>query len=251
MLLSIITVCLNSEAKIVPTIESIKKQTFKDYEYILIDGASSDNSVLVARRFVSEISKMSIFSEKDEGVYDAMNKGIQKAKGDYIYFLNAGDTLYNSNVLEKCAEYLRESYDICYGKIQTGRMIEGYPDKLTIFYLIFHEKMICHQAIFAKRRLLEEIRFNKEFLICADRDWLIKAIKNGASYKYMSQIIIADYEQFGLSSQFEKFKLESLQIAKEQGGIIAMIFVYIKHLFRMELLCIKKVERILFSIFNY
>lgn len=183
---SVITVCFNSERYIEKTIESVKKQTYSNIEYIIVDGKSTDNTTKIIynnKRFVSKI-----ISEKDNGIYDAMNKGIKNATGDLIYFLNSGDFFFNDSVVEHIIQSINQNNDcdIIYGdwiyydnnsiKLNTGFR----RDKYEIIW-----KGINHQAIFTRRSVFEESGlFNLRFEIFGDYDWLLQSILK-RKYKLM------------------------------------------------------------------
>ncbi len=229
MKITIVTVCMNCEKEIVSTIKSVISQTYLDFEYIIIDGVSRDNTVQIATKLTEEKTNVRIISEKDKGIYDAMNKAIKLSKGEYIFFLNAGDYFVDNKVLENVANYLKNNKDIYYGNIRKNNIIERYPSKLSKFYLVYREKMICHQAIFAKREILEKYPFDyTTFKICADRDWLIKVKEKGATSEYMSNMLIANYDCNGVSSSNDKVQKESIKIGQKYGGTFTIIFIKIK-----------------------
>ena len=124
---SIITITFNASAVIEPTLRSIKSQTFLDYEYIVVDGASNDDTLAKVKN--SGIKNMKVISEHDNGLYDAMNKGIKKATGQYLIFLNAGDSFVNENVLTMYARASNDgTADIIYGQtclVDMSRNITG------------------------------------------------------------------------------------------------------------------------------
>lgn len=231
MKITIVTVCMNCEKEIVSTIESVISQTYLDFEYVIVDGKSKDNTVQVATKLTEGKRNVKIISEKDKGIYDAMNKSIKLSKGEYIFFLNAGDYLVDNKVLENVANCLKTNKDIYYGNIKKNNIniIEHYPTRLGKFYLVYREKMICHQAIFTKREILEKYPFDYiTFKICADRDWLIKVKEKGATSEYMSNILIANYDCNGVSSSKDKVQKESIKIAQKYGGTFTIIFIKIK-----------------------
>ena len=129
-MISVITVCYNAEKEIEKTIKSVLKQTYMDYEYIFIDGKSKDNTLEVINRYIPEFEKKGIriklVSEEDQGIYDAMNKGVKHASGEWINFMNAGDCFHDEYVLEKIAEHLSEEDDVVAGEYV---YIEGYLGK--------------------------------------------------------------------------------------------------------------------------
>ncbi len=114
MLLSIITVTYNAEKELPATMQSISEQTFGDYEHLVVDGASSDGTLAVAERYAS--GRTRVVSEPDQGLYDAMNKGLRLAEGDYVMFLNAGDALVGRDALARIARGLETGADVAYGQ---------------------------------------------------------------------------------------------------------------------------------------
>ena len=228
MLISIITVTYNCEDEIGKTLESVTKQSFKDYELLLIDGKSSDNTIQVANRYKDKIPNMRIYSEPDRGIYDAMNKGALLANGIYIYYLNAGDTFLDDALLKNVAKWLEDGKDIYYGSVLKGENIESYPKNIKILLLTLMEKMVCHQAIFSKRSLYTTNLYDLKYQICADREWLIRMLKKKASIERMDRLTICEYDLNGASSNYEKFSHESLRIAREYVGVIGVFVVRIK-----------------------
>ena len=110
-LISIITITFNAQETLKPTMESVCSQSFRDYEHIIVDGASKDDTLKIARSYEG----VRILSEPDRGLYDAMNKGLHLAKGEYVIFLNSGDTFHSEDTLEKYALYAKAGADIIYG----------------------------------------------------------------------------------------------------------------------------------------
>ena len=226
MLITIVTVCLNCEDVIEKTIKSVLKQRFDDFEYLIIDGKSSDSTLTIVNKYKN--NKIRVYSENDNGIYDAMNKASKLAKGKYIYYLNAGDTFVDDNVLLNVSKYLDDKHDICYGDVIYGNKLEKNSANYNLNYLVLHEKMICHQAIFSKTELLLKYPFDLNYKICADRDWLIRLVKDNKKLYYMNDLVIANYDINGVSSNYEKFSKESLDIAKKYKGNAAILFIKIK-----------------------
>lgn len=228
MLITIVTVCLNCEDVIEQTIKSVLKQRFDYFEYLIIDGKSSDNTLTIVNKYKN--NKIRVYSEKDNGIYDAMNKASKLAKGKYIYYLNAGDTFVDDIVLLNVSKYLDDKHDIYYGDVIYGNKVEKNSANYNLNYLVLHEKMICHQAIFVKKELLTNYSFNLQYKICADREWLIRLVKDNKKLYYMKDLIIANYDTNGISSNYEKFSKESLDIAKKYKGGLSCVFIRIKRL---------------------
>lgn len=201
--LSIITVNLNNKLGLQKTIESILNQSFTEYEYIVIDGASTDGSIEVIKQYSNRITYW--VSETDKGIYNAMNKGIIKAKGEYCYFLNSGDYLINKNVLfEICHFHLNE--DIVFGNIQ--KLINGKPniDKgphtSYLTFNNFYVGTINHMAAFQRRALFEKYGlFDENYKIVSDWLFYLKSIGLGeATVKYLD-ILVANFDLNGISNQ--------------------------------------------------
>lgn len=189
MKFSIITVCWNSQDTIEQTIQSVLNQTFKDFEYIIIDGQSTDNTLAIIDKYKDRITQF--ISEPDKGIYDAMNKGIDLAQGDYIMFLNADDVLFHENVLALTAQKANiEKYELLYGDLiflekENGNFKNRKQDNVNKIYLC--GGMLFHPTIFATKKLFEKIgKFDISYKIVADYEWILRAlIKNKATCKYL------------------------------------------------------------------
>ena len=168
--ISIITVVWSDKAGLERTIQSIINQTYDNVEFIIIDGGSSDGTVDVIKAYEDKIDYW--VSEKDAGIYDAMNKGIRAATGTWVNFMNAGDTFVDNQVLEKIHFEEFEAYALVYGnKIQNGKVI--YP--LNIKKLKLGEIMACHQSMFFNKKLLnDELLYDLNLPIYADYELVNK-----------------------------------------------------------------------------
>ncbi|MCM1236229.1 MAG: glycosyltransferase [Ruminococcus flavefaciens] len=190
MKISVITVCFRAERTIAKTIESVKHQTYADIEYIIIDGGSDDGTMTAIGETLAGYPAK-VISEPDRGIYDAMNKGVGLASGEYIHFLNAGDTYYDTHVIENAVCQIADTgADIVYGDIEYlypdgSRERRNYDRKcsLQIYYLT--GDCINHQAMFAARKLFADDLFDISLKICADRDWLMKKSKEKAAFHAM------------------------------------------------------------------
>jgi len=190
MKLSIITVNRNNAAGLDQTIQSVIKQTFRDFEYIIIDGASTDQSVEVIKKYSANISYW--VSEKDSGIYNAMNKGIRRASGEYLFFLNSGDYLVDNDSLQKVFS-LDYSEDLLYGDLffKKGEVTyrKNSPRMLSASFLLYGT--LPHPATFIKRKLFEIIgEYDEGIKISADHDFFQKAIlKLSCTYRHIDEPI--------------------------------------------------------------
>lgn len=207
MFLSIITINRNNAEGLKKTLDSVAAQTCRDFEHIIIDGASTDTSVEVIKDYIESPAGKNVsywVSEPDSGVYNAMNKGIKKASGDYCLFLNSGDWLIDKNVIKK-EQQGSHTEDIIYFDYLTIRKnkteIVKLPDILfdSTFLL---GPLINHQNEFIKTMLLKENPYNEKLKILADNEFNVKMIKrNNVSYKHYSYPISC-YEAYnGISSK--------------------------------------------------
>jgi len=194
---------------LIQTISSVRNQSFKDFEYIIIDGQSHDGSQKIIQQNEDIVSYW--ISEPDRGIYHAMNKGILASKGTYLLFLNSGDALEGNDVLSKVSNVLNKGYSIVYGnkvEIQKNGLVKlvKYPSRITSFYMKI--KFISHQTTFTKRQTLIDLNlYDESFSIAADTAFLIKAIfKYHVSYKYKN-VTIARFNTEGISSQQKNRKI--------------------------------------------
>ena len=191
MKLSIITVNYNNIEGLKKTLESVLTQNWKNFEFIVIDGGSSDGS-----KEIIELNNEKLdfwVSEPDKGIYNAMNKGIKASKGSYLLFLNSGDELRESTVLEAVESELNGGKDVYYGNLvfitDTVEQLEIYPDQLTFSF--FYESSLPHPAAFIKRDLFDKVfYYNEDYKIVSDWEFFMVAIcKEKASYKHIEKTI--------------------------------------------------------------
>jgi len=189
-LFTIITITFNNRDGLQRTATSIKTQTHTDYEWVIIDGASTDGTNLDFINYPSAY----IISETDKGIYDAMNKGITHSTGDYIIFMNAGDVFADAYVLEKIATETRAAPDFIYGdSIEDGHMKRARHHSKIIWGMFTH-----HQAMFYRRESLGRLRYDLNYKIAADYDLTIAFLKKAHLAKYIP-IPICIFETGGTS----------------------------------------------------
>lgn len=200
-LISLVTVVYNGEALIADTLRSAISQSYSNIELIIVDGGSTDQTVKVAKQFSEHIG--TLISEKDKGIYDAMNKGIMAAKGEWIYFLNAGDSFYDNGVLAEILSNVPPDIDLIYGKVQTVNeptginYINGRPVTLRDFY---REYPICHQAAFFRKKAFDNIGlYNDTYKLVADSEWFVRFFQSGKYKALFIDRIVAYYDIQGAS----------------------------------------------------
>lgn len=212
MKLSIITINYNNRCGLENTIKSVVRQTFSDYEWIVVDGGSVDGSEELLEKNALNFSYW--VSEKDSGIYNAMNKGIAQAKGNWLLFLNSGDCLFEKDTLEKV--FLGDcSADVLYGDrvVETpdGTIVNHYPQQLSL-YFFFHYS-ICHQATLYRRKLFDNHLYDESYSISADWAYNIDLVLRGATFKHLGFPIVI-YDNNGISSKYSDLQLLEINRVK-------------------------------------
>ncbi|MDR2146036.1 MAG: glycosyltransferase, partial [Tannerella sp.] len=208
---SIIIPTFNAGQTFQKCLESVVNQSFTNFEVLIMDGLSTDNTAEIATGFKD--SRIRIFSEKDDGIYDAMNKGIDSTKGEWLYFLGSDDTISDHDVLQKVYEAIKETgCKIIYGNIKAdgdndwvknGEIYDG-----PFNFKKLASKNICHQAIFYHKTVFKSVgNFNTTYKTCSDYDFNLKCY---AKYKFrFINIIVANYFAGGTSSKSEDVKMQN------------------------------------------
>jgi len=237
-LFSIITVTYNASETIRVTLESVKEQTCRLYEYIVIDGLSTDKTV----DFVKEarIDNCTIVSERDYGLYDAMNKGLGLANGDYVLFLNAGDSFHSPHTLEHFADAIMDNDypGIVYGQtdiVNANRERIGArhfkaPEMLTL-ESFSNGMVVCHQAFVVLRKLTSN--FNTKYKYSADYEWCIHCLQRSNRNQYINETVI-DYLNEGTTTRHHWRSLcERFNIMMYYYGIFPTLFCHIKKVLKL------------------
>lgn len=224
--LSIVTINYNNSDGLRRTLESVAAQTYRDIEHIVIDGGSNDGSVDIIKEYVNQCVMYDVIwvSEKDKGVYNAMNKGIMKANGDYIQILNSGDVLAASDVTERMVEAMRQ-LEIGNWKLENGsvpilygNMLKSYDGKTIInrdtcgngmytpeSFLYFYKGTLNHDCAYIRRDLFEKYGlYNEEMKICSDWEWYVKAIALGGEKAIYTNIDVTIFDMNGVSESHGK-----------------------------------------------
>ena len=228
---SIVTVTYNAEKVLEDTIQSVIAQTYKGIEYIIVDGASTDGTMSLIQKYRNHIHQ--VISEPDKGLYDAMNKGLQMATGDYVCFLNAGDTFHADNTLLQMTHTLNTPQlpDVLYGETaivdSEGHFLHmrrlSAPEALT--WKSFKQGMlVCHQAFFARRELASTTPYDLQYRFSADFDWCIRIMKQ-AQTLHNTRLTLIDYLNEGMTTKNHKASLkERFRImAKHYGWISTLL----------------------------
>lgn len=210
MRLSIITINYNDCAGLLKTIKSVISQTFKDFEWIVIDGGSSDGSRELIEQYADHFAYW--VSESDKGIYNAMNKGIKVAQGEYLQFLNSGDSFSDSKVLEKV--FVKDYEEdiifskrvlMCFGDGTTKEVVREKGNFFTPFNLI--DQNINHQSAFIRRELFERIGYYDEsYRIIADRKFFFDSILLHNAKTAMLDFVLVHYDGGGISSTIDSTK---------------------------------------------
>ena len=220
--LSVITIVYNNVRDIERTMLSVLNQTYDAIEYIVVDGASNDGTLEVIKRYEDRLAKL--ISEKDKGIYDAMNKGLALAAGDYVIFMNSGDEFYGNDTVAKVFATAADA-DIYYGETEMvndereslGQRRHTVPDKFN-WRSFKYGMSVSHQAIYIKRVLTEP--YDMRYQLSADIDWIIRAAKKAKKIVKVEGYV-AKYLVGGMSkAKHKQSLLERFDIMKRHYGLI-------------------------------
>lgn len=223
--LSIITVTYQAERYIEKTLQSISEQTYQDFEFILVDGESTDRTLDIAKEYASRIDKLII--EKDEGLYDAMNKGLENASGDFVWFINAGDYLTSKDLIAQLVPYLTDTTDVVYSDtyfVNKEGVVRGLrsvltphklPEKLT-WQSMEKGMLVCHQSFIARRSIAPHYLLSN---LSADLDWEIIVLKQSKTNVFFP-IPLSYYLEGGISNQnLKRSLLDRYEVLVKHFGI--------------------------------
>lgn len=225
---SVITVTYNAAAVLEDTIQSVITQTYHHVEYIIVDGGSTDGTLDIVAQYRDRIA--TVVSEPDKGLYDAMNKGMRLATGDYLCFLNAGDSFHEDDTLQSIAHSLTGSTlpDVIYGQTELvdseGHFVRmrrlSAPEHLN--WKSFRQGMlVCHQAFFAKRTLAES--YDLRYRFSADFDWCIRVMKR-AQTLHNTHLTLIDYLEEGMTTRNRRASLrERFRIMVKHYGWVSTV----------------------------
>ena len=195
--ITIITVCYNAEHTIENTIRSVLNQSYSNLEYIIVDGLSNDNTIEIINsyrtKFINKKIPFVIISEKDMGIYDAMNKGIEAAQGQWILFMNSDDKIADSSVLLKVFSKDNSGIDVIYGDSIQYDEKKKYPIKAKPIEMLPKRMPFMHQAVFVRSNLCKRYKFDLSYKLCSDYDFFFKLYSEGVNFKRIDLTICYYY----------------------------------------------------------
>jgi glycosyltransferase involved in cell wall biosynthesis len=248
---SIITISYNAEAVIARTLESVLSQTYEKVEHLIIDGASTDKTLSIVEDYKrrSDASgmghKVIIQSEPDHGIYDAMNKGLTQALGDYVLYMNAGDYFPSADTLEQIARSCKlndlpfeQLPAVLYGNTDIVDSEGHYlhprrlqpPEHLT-WRSFRHGMLVCHQAFYARTDIAKNLQYNTEYRYSADVDWCIRVMREGERAGlplYNINKVVACYTEEGATTRHHKESLkERFRIMCRHYGYLSTVLMHL------------------------
>ena len=235
MKISIITVTYNAASVLKRTLDSVKAQSWQQIEHLIIDGASKDETISMAETYKAQCPyEVVILSEPDKGLYDAMNKGLRLATGDYLVFLNAGDTLHAADTLETIVRSAQPLPGVLYGDTaitdEQGNFLHlrrlRPPKKLS--WKSFRQGMlVCHQAFYALTDIAKDLPYDPRYRYSADVDWCIRVMKEAQKRQLPlvnTQAILADYQEEGQTTIHHRDSLkERFDVMRRHYGLFSTV----------------------------
>ena len=240
MKLSIITVTFNAENTLANTMLSVLSQSCQDYEYLIVDGNSSDGTMSIVKVFEDRVLKgefgigserLRCISEPDRGLYDAMNKGINLAHGDFVWFINAGDKIYSSETLQRVVDAINQNpdADVFYGQsiiINQNDEVLGERHRIAPVNLtkrsLLDGLVVCHQSVVVRRSIAPQ--YDLRYKLTADYDWMCRVLDVSRKNVYINDYL-SKFQAAGLSSQRRKQSLqERFAIMKRHFGLIPTLW---------------------------
>ena len=236
--ISIVTITYNAARSLQRTLDSVRSQRYPHIEHLIIDGASKDDTVKIAEEYKkTSPHEVTIQSEPDKGLYDAMNKGLQKATGDYIVFLNAGDSLYAEDTIQTIAEKAESRPAVIYGDTATtdaeGRFLHlrrHRPPKTLTWRSFKKGMLVCHQAFYVRLDIARQFPYNLKYRHSADVDWCIRIMKEAERLGLPlvnAHVIVANFEEGGDTTQHHRASLmERFNVMAEHYGWVQTFLLH-------------------------
>ena len=248
--ITIATVTWNAAPVLQRTLDSVAGQDYPHVQHVIVDGCSSDNTLTLLRQYQERESRdvtarhdILVLSEPDKGLYDAMNKAVALADGDYILFLNAGDKFHSPQVLSKVADKISSLPAVIYGDTDIvddqGRYLRPRhlrPPRQLSWQSFKQGMLVCHQAFFARTDIARQTRYNTKYRYSADYDWCIRIMKQGEALSLPlvnAGIVVADYLDGGMTTKnHRRSLLERLRIMANHYGWPTAVGMHITFLWR-------------------
>ena len=242
--ITVATVCLNAEDTIRRTIDSVLDQDFDDFEYLIIDGKSKDSTINIIREYSVLFNEKSIsyryLSEKDNGLYDAMNKAASLAKGEWIIYMNSGDTLLDESVLSRVSSCFSENINILYGDIllcDGGKYKFHKAGKIDTLNKCFP---IMHQACFTRVDIMQKYKFDTSYKISADYDFVLRLYNDDNSCIKKVDFVMSTFMMGGLSTTSILAREKDYSFARKKNNVkepgcakLSVFFMIIKEYLRL------------------
>ncbi|MBK8967632.1 MAG: glycosyltransferase [Lewinellaceae bacterium] len=231
---SIITVVFNGANLLPGTCESVRSQTYPHIEYLIIDGGSTDGTVDLIRQYAREMPNLHWISEKDHGLYDAMNKGLRLATGDFVWFLNCGDHIHTPETVAQLAALADDTTDVLYGEtllVGDDRLPAGTMSALSTrkipSRLNWHDylrgMLVVHQSFIPRRALAPKYISGN---LCADYDWSIRILKKSRKNVNAGQVL-SEYLMGGMSKQRHRQSLhDRFKVMRQHFGLIPALLAH-------------------------
>ena len=234
--ISIITICYNAASTITRTLRSVSAQTYPNIQYLIIDGASKDNTLELVRELAPEAE---VYSERDKGIYDAMNKGLDRATGDYVWYVNAGDALASPTTVEDLVRATCTGDilpDVLYGDT---RLIDAEDHDLGLRRLrpplqldwrSFRSGMlVCHQAFVAKRSISPH--YDLSYRFSADVDWCIRVLKEAKTTAFYPEPIALYLNEGTTTANHRASLIERFHVMRHHYGLVTTVLQHLRFLF--------------------
>jgi glycosyltransferase involved in cell wall biosynthesis len=241
--ISVVTITYNAESVLQRTLDSVLSQSYPYVEHLIIDGASKDGTLALVEQYREESTEQAashevvVLSEPDRGIYDAMNKGLQKATGDFVLFLNAGDTLPATDTLELVMDKADDGVGVLYGNTD---VVDGEgnflyhrrlqpPERLS--WRSFRQGMlVCHQAFYARTEIAREIPYDLQYRFSADVDWCIRVMKEAERRRLQLvnlHTVVANYLEEGATTKNHKVSLrERYLVMQRHYGVVQTFLLH-------------------------
>ncbi len=233
-LVTIVIATYNASKLVEMALESVINQRFSDWECIVVDGASSDDTVAIVNKYVSKDSRIRLISEPDRGIYDAFNKGWRNAKGEWIYYLGSDDALLPDGLYDLTHSCKLSDYDVVYGHVKDKLANSDTMSSKTVGHKGLPYRMIAnHQAVITRKSILEEMSgFDENLKIIADHEFFVRLyLRGGIKFFYAPNVFVATFSLGGASSSLNAMLRENFYICKKNElGAEYVLFQYIRHL---------------------